>query len=151
MSDRAAKTGERGVTVPLAGWAREMLERPLRFATLATLTRDGSPRQAVIWYTLRGDTIVVNSAVGRRWPADLLRDPRFSFAVEDGYDWVGIRGVAEPRSDPAEAQADIAEMARRYHADDPAHAEALIRDRFQRQERITFHLHARSVTEHPDA
>jgi PPOX class probable F420-dependent enzyme len=151
MRERAAGVRDVGVTVSIGGWAREMLERPLRFATLATITADGSPRQAVIWYTLRGDIIVVNSAVGRRWPADLLRDPRFSFAVEDAYDWVGIRGIAQPRTDQSEAQADIAEMARRYHADDPAHAEELIRDRFERQERISFHLHARSITEHPDA
>ncbi len=40
--------------------------------------------------------------------------------------------------DQAVAQADIAEMARRYHADEPADAEELIRDRFTRQHRITF-------------
>ncbi len=34
-------------------------------------------------------------------------------------------------------------MARRYHADDPAEAEALIRDRFERQARISFRVAAR--------
>jgi PPOX class probable F420-dependent enzyme len=138
-------------TMRITGWAREVLERPQRFATLATLAPDGAPFQAVVWYTLRGDVIVVNSAVGRRWPANLVRDPRFSFVVEDGYDWVGVRGLAEPLSDQAEAQADIAAMARRYHADDPGHAESLIRERFQRQERISFLLHAQAVSEHPDS
>jgi hypothetical protein len=64
---------------------------------------------------------------------------------------VGLRGVAQALSDAGEAQDDIAEMARRYHADDPEHAEALIRERFQRQERISFLLHAHVVTEHPDS
>jgi len=31
-------------------------------------------------------------------------------------------------------------MARRYHADEPDRAEAMIRDRFERQHRISFHL-----------
>lgn len=137
--------------IPIEGWARQMLERPRRFATLATLNPDGSPQQAVIWYALRGDGIVVNSAVGRRWPANLLRDPRFSLVVEDGYDWVGVRGLAEALSGQAAAQADIAAMARHYHADDPEHAEELIRGRFERQERISFLLHAQAITEHPDA
>ena len=134
----------------IRGWAREMLERPGRFATLATLAPDGAPSQAVVWYLLRGDGIVVNSAVGRRWPSNLLRDPRFNFVVEDGYDWVGVRGVAEPMADPGEAQADIAAMARRYHADEPEKAERIIREQFERQERISFLLHPRAITEHPD-
>ena len=36
-----------------------MLERPRGFGTLATLTADGSPHQAVIWYGLQGDSILV--------------------------------------------------------------------------------------------
>jgi len=152
MDERPGAIGDGiGATVSIAGWAREMLEGPKRFATLATLATDGAPLQAVVWYLLRDDTILVNSAVGRHWPANLLRDPRFSFVVEDGYDWVGVRGVAQALSDPDDAQADIAAMARRYHADDPEHAEALIRERFQRQERISFLLHPRSITEHADA
>jgi PPOX class probable F420-dependent enzyme len=142
--------GRPAEALAITGFARQVLEYPRRFATLATLGADGSPLQAVIWYTLRGDSIVVNSAVGRRWPTNLLRDPRFSFAVEDAYEWVGVRGFAEALTDPAAAQADIAEMARRYHADDPEHAELLIADRFERQERISFLLHAQAVVEHPD-
>lgn len=134
----------------IGGWAREFLERPDAFGTLATLEPDGSPLQAVIWFGLRGDDILVNSAVGRRWPGNLLRDPRCSLVVEQGYEWVGVRSLAEPLSDQEQAQRDIAAMARRYHADDPEKAERLIRERFQRQERISFLLHPRAVTEHPD-
>lgn len=113
------------------------------FATIATIDPDGRPRQAVIWYTLDGDEIVINSAVGRRWPANLVRDPRLSMAIadrHDGYRWVGLTGVVRVVTDQATAQADIANMARRYHADDPAEAERLIRDRFEIQERISFRL-----------
>ncbi|MFV2061985.1 MAG: TIGR03618 family F420-dependent PPOX class oxidoreductase [Chloroflexota bacterium] len=138
------------MAVRLEGWAREMLERPRGFATLATLTADGSPHQAVIWFGLSDDTILVNSAVGRRWPTNLIRDPRFSFMLEHDYDWVAIRGRAELLHDPERAQEDIAAMARRYHEDDPDKAERIIRDRFQQQERISFVLRPAAVFEHPD-
>jgi PPOX class probable F420-dependent enzyme len=139
------------MSVRIRGWARELLERPGAFGTLATLERNGSPLQAVVWFELRGDDVLVNSAVGRRWPTNLLRDPRCGLVVEQGYEWVGIRGQAEALHDPVEAQSDIAAMARRYHADDPERAERLIRQGFQRQERISFLLHPESITEHPDA
>lgn len=129
------------------GWAREMLARAGVFGTLATVSADGSPFQAVIWYLVRGDTLVVNSKVGRVWPTNLLRDPRLSLVVEDGYEWVGVRGRAEAVTDQASAQADIAAMARRYHADDPATAERMVR-MFESQERISFIVHVERVTEH---
>ncbi len=134
----------------IEGWAREMLERADVFGTLATISADGSPFQAVIWYRLRGDTLVLNSRVGRIWPTNLLRDPRLSLVVEDGYDWVGVRGRAEPITDQPTAQADIADMARHYHRHDPEHAARMIRA-FESQERISFVVQVDRVIEHPDA
>ncbi len=98
---------------------REFL-RADRFATIATLDPDGLPRQAVVWYRLDGDEIVINSRVGRRWPSNLLRDPRISIAVVDArYRWIGITGTARAITDQTTAQADIAEMARRYNTGEP--------------------------------
>jgi PPOX class probable F420-dependent enzyme len=131
---------------------RTFLAAP-NFATIATLDPDGCPRQAVIWYTLQGDELVINSAMGRRWPANLLRDPRISIAVtdrHDGYRWVGLTSRVTVVEDQATAQADIAAMARRYHADEPEEAERLIRDRFERQERISFRLPIGAVHDHLD-
>ena len=125
----------------------------IHFATIATLDPDGTPRQAVIWYTLDGDELVLNSAVGRRWPTNLLRDPRISISVtdhRDGYRWVGLTGRVTVIEDQATAQADIAGMARRYHADDPNKADMLIRDRFERQARISFRVPLVDVYSHLD-
>jgi PPOX class probable F420-dependent enzyme len=130
---------------------RAFLASGLHFATIATIDPDGAPRQALIWYTFEGDDLVINSAVGRRWPANLLRDPRISMAVADeadGYRWIGLTGIAEPVTDQPTAQADIAAMARRYHADEPDEAERLIAARFQRQERISFRVHATAFHDH---
>lgn len=135
----------------IEGWAREMLERADSFGTLATVAADGTPHQAVVWYLVRGDTLVVNSAVGRIWPANLQRDPRCSLLVEDGYDWVSVRGHVEVVTDQATAQADIAAMARKYNADDPENGERMIREVFEPQARISFVLYPARVAEHPDA
>jgi PPOX class probable F420-dependent enzyme len=124
-----------------------------RFTNVATLDPDGAPRQAVVWYRLDGDDIVLNSAVGRRWPANLLRDGRIGLSIQDdadGYRWVGLTGQATPITDQPTAQSDIAEMARRYHADDPAKAERLIANRFQKQERISFRVRIDGIHDHLD-
>jgi PPOX class probable F420-dependent enzyme len=146
-------TSEGGCEVAkrIAGWARQMLERPGSFGTLATLSADGSPHQAVVWYLLRGDSVVVNSAVGRTWPGNLVRDPRCSLLVEQGYDWVSLVGRVEVVSEQAAAQADIAAMARRYHAADPEHAERMIEQDFRPQQRISFVLRPQRIAQHPDA
>jgi PPOX class probable F420-dependent enzyme len=124
-----------------------------RFATIATVDPDGSPRQAVVWYRLDGDAIVINSKTGRRWPSNLQRDQRMSVAIADqadGYRWVGLTGTVAVIDDQPTAQADIAEMARRYHADDPEKAERLIHDGFERQQRVSFRIAIDAVHDHLD-
>ncbi len=141
-----------GATTALPDDVRNFLDAT-RFATIATVDPDGAPRQAVIWYTLDGDEIVLNSAVGRRWPSNLLRDPRVAFSVvdaADGYRWIGLTGHVIPVEDQATAQADIAGMARRYHADDPDKAERLIHRQFERQVRISFRMQVATVVTHFD-
>ena len=138
--------------IPLPDEIRAFLDAT-RFATIATTDPDGAPRQAVVWYTVEDDEIVLNSAVGRRWPSNLLRDPHVAFSVidqVDGYRWVGITGIVSIVEDQPTAQADIAGMARRYHADDPDKAERLIHRRFERQARISFRLRATGIVNHKD-
>jgi PPOX class probable F420-dependent enzyme len=123
-----------------------------RFASIATIDPDGAPRQAVVWYLVEGDELVINSLDGRRWPANLRRDPRISFTVidaTDGYNWIGLTGeVVEVVEDQPRAQADIAAMARRYHADEPEEAEDLIRNRFEKQRRISFRVRITGFHDH---
>ena len=134
---------------PLPDHVRRFLAEP-RFAAVATIDENGAPRQAVVWFLLDGDTIVVNSLDGRRWPTNLRRDPRISIAVTDAKDqsWVGLTGMVEIVDDQAQAQADIAAMARRYHADNPAEAEAIIANRFRKQPRISFRLRPATMHDH---
>lgn len=134
-TDRAALTDD----------IRRFLTRPVRYATIATINRDGSPHQTVVWYLLRDDQLVLNSREGRRWPTNLRRDPRISVTVEDGLDAVVLGGEVEIDDDPARAQADIAELARRY--DDPAEAEREIA-RFRTEQRVSFILRPRRLHIH---
>ena len=138
------------VGTPISDDVRAFID-DTRFATISTIDPDGTPRQAVIWYTVAGDEIVINSAVGRRWPSNLVRDPRIAFSIvdsADGYRWVGMTGVVRVVQDQPTAQADIAGMARRYHAHEPEEAERLIHERFERQARISFRFRARTMHEH---
>ena len=131
--------------LPLSKRARAFLAAP-RFAAIATIDADGAPHQAVVWYLLRGDELIVNSLVGRRWPGNLRRDPRYSLVVEDGLDYVSFAGTAEELPDREQALQDIFEMAHRYES--PDEAERLIRDRFSSQHRVSFTLRHSRVNEH---
>jgi PPOX class probable F420-dependent enzyme len=138
--------------VPLGDGIRDFLTAPGRFATLATLDPDGAPRQAVVWYRLDPEgRITVNSATGRRWPANLRRDSRCSLSVldgADGYRFVALTGrVVEVIDDQDVAQADIAAFARQYHAKDPAKAERLIAG-FRAQLRVSFRIEIIAAHDH---
>jgi hypothetical protein len=67
----------------------------------------------------------------------------------DGYHWVGLSGLVTVVEDQATAQADIAEMARRYHADEPEKAERIVRG-FESQTRISFRVRIDAVHDHLD-
>ena len=124
-----------------------------RYVVVATVDEDGTPRQATVWYTLDGDEIVINSAIGRRWPSNLLRDPRVSLAVLDadnGYRWVGLNGTVRPVTDLATARADIVSMARRYPEEVPGDREKDIA-RFESQQRISFRITPTAIHDHLDA
>jgi PPOX class probable F420-dependent enzyme len=139
------------LTTALPARVRSFLAEP-RFAAVATVDDDGAPRQAVVWFLLDGDTIVINSLHGRRWPTNLRRDPRVSIAVTDASaeTWVGLTGTVEVVDDQEQAQADIAAMARRYERD-PADAERLIESRFRTQRRVSFRLRPTGIHDHLEA
>ena len=138
-------------TTPLPDHVRAFLAEP-RYATVATTDENGAPRQAVIWYLLDGDTIVINSLEGRLWPTNLRRNPHVSIAVTaaDREEWVGISGTVEVVDDQEQAQADIAAMARRYHTRNPAQADDLIKNRFQLQRRVSFRVTPTRIHDHLD-
>jgi PPOX class probable F420-dependent enzyme len=131
----------------LSDHVRKFLEQP-HFATLATAGEDGAPHQAIIWYRLDPDgRVLINSREGRRWPADLRRDPRMSLAVFLGADpnrWVGITGLVEEIVDDVEqARDDIVALAHRY--DDATESSIAA---FRSQQRVSFLIRILRIHDH---
>jgi PPOX class probable F420-dependent enzyme len=128
---------------------RAFLQGPL-VVTIATIDADGAPRQAVAWYRLEADDrILVNSRSPRRWPANLLRDPRASLAVVDPTHpdrWVGLTvTVDEVVDDVDRAREDIVELAYRYRSEGPTDASITA---FRSQPRVSFLLRVTAVHDH---
>jgi PPOX class probable F420-dependent enzyme len=127
---------------------RAFLDQRL-FCALATIDPDGAPRQAVIWYRLEDDgRILINSLVGRRWPANLQRDGRVALAItaRDGYRWLGLTGRVDEIDDDAErAREDIVGLAQRYYPKGPT---ATSIAKFRSQPRITFRIAIDGVHDH---
>src|SRR5262245_32097147 len=107
----------------------------VRFGTAATLNAGGSPQLTAMWYDLDGDTIVMNTAVGRLKERNLQRDPRCSLCVVDGYRYLTVSGTASLDYDPARSQADIAALAVRYQGEE--RARQIIERTFSQQARVT--------------
>jgi len=124
-------------SIQLSDAVRQFLQEK-RFAVLATIGRDGVPQQTVMWYELRGDTLVMNTAAGRAKDAYLRRDPRASICVEDGYRFVTVSGTIQMIEDRATAQEDIYRLAVRYNGEESAAQQ--VRESFSKQLRITLHL-----------
>ena len=116
---------------------REYLSEP-RFAVLATINSDGMPQQSVMWYELRGDTIVMNTTTTRVKGRNLARDRRISVCFADGYRYVTIAGEAELVAEQATAQEDIHRLAIRYHGEELA--ASMMAEMFSKQERVSIYL-----------
>lgn len=131
----------------LSAPVRAFLEEP-HFASLATVGESGAPNQAVIWYRLEPDgRVLVNSRDGRKWPANLQRDPRCTLAVFWGADpnrWVGLTcHVEEVVTDVEQARDDIVGLSHRY--DDWSESSEAT---FRSQPRVSFHLRIARVHDH---
>jgi PPOX class probable F420-dependent enzyme len=97
---------------------QELLTQP-NYAVISTLNHDGMIHSTVVWVSLEGDKIAVNSAVGRLWPTNLERDPRATVLVwESGnpYNFVEIRGTATGSTEGADEHID--QLAKKYIGQD---------------------------------
>ena len=64
--------------------------------SLATLMEDGSPHVTPVWVDIEGNTILINTAVGRVKEKNLKRDKRVALSIFDHqnpYHMVSIRGI----------------------------------------------------------
>jgi hypothetical protein len=139
---------DRSEPIVLADRVRRFIAAP-RAAALATVGLDGVPHQALIWYALEpGDRILVNSLVGRRWPAELRREGRAALAIanaSNALSWVGLATEVDSiDDDPVRAHADIVALAYRYQGQPTPEYLA----EFAHQQRITIRLRIVGVHDH---
>jgi PPOX class probable F420-dependent enzyme len=83
---------------------QKLLSEP-NHAVVSTLNSDGTVLNTVAWINVENGSPAVNSARGRRWPANLERDPRVTVLVyEQGnpYNYVEIRGRASATTEGAD-------------------------------------------------
>lgn len=109
-----------------------------RFAVLATIAPDGMPHQTTMWYELRGDTIMMNTRIGRLKATQLRRDARASVCIADGYNYVTISGVVSLDDAPLTAQNDIRALAIRYDGEEAGNRQA--DEKFSRERRLSIYL-----------
>lgn len=86
----------------------KLLSEP-NYAVVSTLNEDGSMLSTIVWISAEDGTVAVNSAKGRRWPANLERDPRITALVYEAgnpYNYVEIRGRASATTDGADEHID---------------------------------------------
>jgi PPOX class probable F420-dependent enzyme len=75
---------------------REILAETTHPGKLATITRDGSPTIAPIWFVLDGDDLVFNTGERLLKAQHLRRDPRAALIVDQvefPYGYVLVRGT----------------------------------------------------------
>jgi PPOX class probable F420-dependent enzyme len=114
-----------------------------RLGVLATVNRDGSPHQTVMWYLLDADEVLFNTARGRIKDRNLRRDQRASLMVHDGYRYLRLQGRVRAIEERATAQADIRRLAVRYEGE--ASADRQVREGFSKQERISYRFRVERV------
>jgi PPOX class probable F420-dependent enzyme len=97
----------------IAANVRAFLEE-VRFATVATTNQDGSPHQAALWYELRGDKLVMNTASASIKVRNLRRDPRASVVVVDSKEARHVTLEGTVTLDESQVLADLTALALRY-------------------------------------
>jgi PPOX class probable F420-dependent enzyme len=100
---------------------RNAIEGP-QFWHLATVNPDGSPQVTTVWVKLKGDKIVVNSAIGRRKSRNVERNPQVALSwvdPENGYHSAGIQGRIVDSYTGDEAEADIDSLSEQYLGQTP--------------------------------
>ncbi len=97
---------------------RALLSKP-NHAVVSTLGDDGEIHSAVVWVSVEDGRLAVNSAVGRKWPTDLERNPTITVLVYDEdnpYDYVEVRGTATGMTEGADDHID--RLANKYIGQD---------------------------------
>jgi PPOX class probable F420-dependent enzyme len=89
------------------------------FWHLATVNPDGSPQSTPVWVSTRDGKILVNTALGRKKPRNIGRDPRVALSwhgetPEGGYRNIQVQGRVVDTITGDQAEKDIDDLALKY-------------------------------------
>ncbi len=97
--------------------ARKALEGK-NFWHLATVNPDGSPQSTTVWVDTRDGKILVNTALGRKKPRNLEKEPRVALSwhtsTDSGYHSISIQGRVVETYTGDQAEKDIDDLAQKY-------------------------------------
>ena len=120
---------------------RELIEAP-NYCHVAVPADDGTIQTVIIWSDLDGDQIVINSAEGRDWPANLRRAGRATLTVmnlENPLEFVTV--VARVVDDTSDGADDVINaLSHKYDDRDFSFQPG--------QQRVTFRLAPERVVRH---
>jgi len=114
----------------------ELLAKP-NHAVIATINRDGSVHNTMIWVNVEGENIAFNSARGRVWPTNLERDPRVTLTLlneDDPYEYAVLTGSAVEIDAGTDADQHMDTLAQKYLNQD------VYPWRKEGEERVKFHF-----------
>lgn len=96
--------------------AQRKLFTDKNFVAIATLGKDGAPRNTIVWVHADSQHVIVNGASSRGWIKNLRRNPRVALTIydhENPYRRVTVIGtVAEMTTEGAEQSID--ELSQKY-------------------------------------
>jgi PPOX class probable F420-dependent enzyme len=87
------------------------------YATVSSFDRDGTMRHVVVWVNIEEGRLLLSSARGRAWPANLERDPRLTVSIFDRRnpaEYVEIRGTARLDAEGEEARRHVDRLSAKY-------------------------------------
>lgn len=97
--------------------ATRQLFEDKNIAFVATLMKDGSPQITPVWIDIDGDSILVNTAMGRVKQKNIEKDPRIAISIVDRnnpYHMVSVRGEVTEQITGQVAEDHIDKMAKKY-------------------------------------
>ena len=112
------------------------------FAVLTTIASNGQPENTVVWCSWDGEHVLVNTANGRRKPANVRRNPKVALTVIDpqnAFRWIDVRGEVEEIA-PDPDYANINAHAKLYAGVDEYYGGVAPLEMKGKEERIIFKI-----------
>lgn len=128
----------------------DLIEGPY-YAVLTTIAPDGQPENTVVWCSWDGEHVLVNTAEGRRKPANVRKNPKVALTVIDPqnpFRWIDVRGEVEAIVDDAD-YANINAHALLYEGKEDYYGGVAPAERKGKERRIIFKIRPRRVVAFP--